>query len=56
MLAGDSDSATQLLREYLCIHRRERTLPEWSLRHTTAADDAWLHYDAKNEPSDSQTA
>jgi hypothetical protein len=43
-LDGDSASASRLLRDYLSIHRRERSLPEWSLRRATAADDAWHAY------------
>jgi hypothetical protein len=51
MLDGDSASATQLLTDYLLIHRRERSDPEWSLRNTTAADDAWqLYYAQRGVP------
>jgi tetratricopeptide (TPR) repeat protein len=46
MLEGETEAASQLLREYLCTHRHERTLPEWSLRHATAADDAWEAFNA----------
>ncbi len=44
MLDGEVALAAQLLRDYLFHHRREHTLPEWSLRHTTAADDVWPEY------------
>jgi len=44
ILDGDSAGASQLLSDYLLLHRRERFLPDWSLRHTTAADDAWQGY------------
>jgi Mrp family chromosome partitioning ATPase len=36
------DHASRLLGDYLNIHRRERALPEWSLRRTTSRDPAWL--------------
>ena len=41
VLAGNGDGASELLLDYLTHHRRERSQPDWSLRHTTAADDAW---------------
>ncbi|MEO8620710.1 MAG: hypothetical protein ABI625_06580 [bacterium] len=41
ILAGDTGSASALLAEYLTFHRREQSVADWSLRHTTAADDAW---------------
>jgi hypothetical protein len=44
ILEGDATAANQLLRDFLLVHRRERSIPEWSLRHATAADDAWLEY------------
>jgi hypothetical protein len=43
-LDGDSKSASLLLSEYLSMHRREQSLPEWSLRNAAAADDAWHAY------------
>jgi DNA-binding SARP family transcriptional activator len=42
ILSGDAMAASELLAEYLTEHRRERSVPDWSLRHTTAADEAWL--------------
>lgn len=48
MLDGETALATQLLEDYLCVHRRERSLPEWSLRDTTAADSAWQAYHARS--------
>jgi tetratricopeptide (TPR) repeat protein len=47
MLDGESELASQLLSDYLFRYRRENTLPEWSLRHTTAADDVWVEYYAR---------
>jgi DNA-binding SARP family transcriptional activator/tetratricopeptide (TPR) repeat protein len=41
MHAGRAREASQLLHEYLTVHRRERGTPEWSLRRTTARDPAW---------------
>lgn len=52
MLNGETHEASKLLSDYLTIHRRERSQPEWSLRNTTAADDAWLSY----APSRAKTA
>jgi hypothetical protein len=39
---GRTREASQLLSDYLNVHRRERGLPEWSLRQTTSTDPAWL--------------
>lgn len=44
VLAGDPGGASKLLVEYLTHHRREQSTPDWSLRHTSAADDAWNAY------------
>ena len=41
IIAGDASGASHLLSDYL-RSRREKASPEWSLRHTTAADEAWL--------------
>lgn len=41
VLEGDVEGASDLLFEYLTEHRREQSKADWSLRHTTAADDAW---------------
>jgi Predicted ATPase len=40
VLAGDTSAASALLKDYL-MSRRETGLPDWSLLHTTAADEAW---------------
>jgi tetratricopeptide (TPR) repeat protein/DNA-binding SARP family transcriptional activator len=48
VLDGDCSGASRLLRDYLMIYRRERSLPAWSLRHATAADEAWQEYDARS--------
>ena len=47
VLDGEAALAAQMLRDYLFRYRRENTLPEWSLRNTTAADDAWPEYYAR---------
>ncbi|MDB4889315.1 MAG: hypothetical protein JWL61_1170 [Gemmatimonadetes bacterium] len=47
VLDGEDELASQLLSDYLFRYRRENTLPEWSLRHTTAADDVWVEYYAR---------
>jgi DNA-binding SARP family transcriptional activator len=39
---GRQDSASCLLREYLCLYRRERGPAGWNLRSATASDPAWL--------------
>ncbi|CAN5369595.1 hypothetical protein BH09GEM1_BH09GEM1_26970 [soil metagenome] len=44
VLMGDELGASALLEEYLHQHRRERGEPDWSLIHTTAADDAWQSF------------
>ena len=41
VLAGREEAASLLLRDYLSLHRRETSKPEWQLQHTTAADPAW---------------
>jgi tetratricopeptide (TPR) repeat protein len=38
---GNSEEASRILRDYLTVHRRERTPPEWNLRRTTRQDPAW---------------
>jgi DNA-binding SARP family transcriptional activator/tetratricopeptide (TPR) repeat protein len=43
-LNGDVASASELLTDYLLVKRRGRSTPEWSLRHATAADEAWRKY------------
>ena len=42
VLSKDETGASKILSDYLLQYRRERSLPDWSLRHTTAADEAWL--------------
>ena len=42
VVGGREQEASNLLGDYLGIYRRERLQAEWSLRHTTAADAAWL--------------
>ncbi|MEP6729283.1 MAG: AAA family ATPase [bacterium] len=44
IITGNATGASRLLRDYLANHRRERGRPDWSLRHTTAADDAWVEF------------
>jgi hypothetical protein len=41
IIDGRSLEASELLRTYLTEHRREGLPIEWSLRATTAADEAW---------------
>ena len=41
VLSKDEIGASNILAEYLLQHRRERSLPDWSLRHATSADEAW---------------
>ena len=41
ILEGNSLGASELLSDYL-RSRREKVKPEWSLWHTTSADDAWI--------------
>jgi hypothetical protein len=49
VMSGEEQTASELLRDYLATHRRERSLPEWSLRHTTAADMAWQAYTLQSD-------
>ena len=42
VLSGRERKASALLTDYLSKHRRETFAPEWSLRQTTAADEAWI--------------
>ncbi len=41
VIAGRTSAASLLLLDYLTKYRREEHSVEWSLRSTTAADDAW---------------
>jgi DNA-binding SARP family transcriptional activator len=41
VLSNDTIGASILLTEYLSVHRRESSAPDWSLTHATAADEAW---------------
>ena len=50
-LNGDCDNASHLLRDYLCVHRRERSLPDWWLNLATAPDSAWeIYYSRTGAP------
>jgi len=44
VLDGKTASASEFLHDYLLRYRRERTDPSWSLRNSTAADEAWKDY------------
>ena len=41
IMSGDVPGASGLLHDYLTLHRREISEPDWSLRFVTGADDAW---------------
>ncbi|HTK47289.1 MAG TPA: hypothetical protein VL328_04830 [Gemmatimonadaceae bacterium] len=38
---GEISLCAELLREYLCVKRREPSQPDWSLRHSTREDTTW---------------